>query len=99
MIRWIVIVVLSVACTVMGYREIERFYGDGNVTLTDIRTAVKELRETQEENEREINGNAALILNNNNGLKQIYGKCLDLNRRLTVLENIAPAHPPVEDVE
>jgi hypothetical protein len=97
MIKWTAIILLTIAVTVMGYREIERYFGDSNTTLVDVRTAVAELRAENAGYAAQIDAAEAKLQQHRDAFQTLNARTLDLHQRVITLEGLAPAHPPADE--
>lgn len=95
--KWTAIVLLTIAVTVMGYREIERYFGDANTTLVDVRTAVSDLRKDNASYEARLAEQAAELQQHRDAFLQLNAQQHDLHQRVITLEGLAPAHPPADE--
>lgn len=88
------IALLFFATIVLGYRELERQFGDSNTTLTEVRSVVSDYKKENAELRLLIEENDRRILEDNAALLKIYERQNNLNARIVVLENLSPATPP-----
>lgn len=87
----------------LGYRELERYLGDSNVSLSELRQSIVDCKTEQLEQRKVL-----LILNeatkgsslqNQQMYQEIYMQNMNLHQRVRELEEIAPPHPPSENSE